>query len=117
MMTHDEKRVLRLGMVIGLRDDAVEAYRRLHAHDEAGVRDLLNAYHLHNFSIFLQRLPDGRLYEFAYAEYTGDDYERDMAALDAEPRNRAWLARCDPMQRPLPGATSWTVMETVYHNP
>ncbi len=117
MTNHAETGVLRIGMVIGLHDEAEDAYRRLHADDEPGVRDLLRAYHLRNFSIFLQRLPDGRLYEFAYAEYTGDDYERDMAALDAEPRNRAWLARCDPMQRPLPGATSWTVMESVYHNP
>ncbi len=108
--------VQRVGMVIGLRDDAVEAYRRLHADDEPGVRDLLRKYHITNFSIFLHRLPDGRLYEFAYYEYDGSDLEGDLAALDAEPRNRAWLARCDPMQVPLPGTASWSVMESVYHN-
>lgn len=117
MTTHDEPEVRRIGMVIGLRDDAVEDYRRLHADEEPGVRDLLSAYHIRNFSIFLQRLPDGRLYEFAYFEYTGVDLERDLAALDAEPRNVAWLARCDPMQVPLPGASSWTRMEPVYYNP
>ena len=109
--------VRRVAMVIGLRDESVEAYRRLHADDEPGVRDLLNTYHVRNFSIFLQRLPDGHLYEFAYFEYVGDDLERDMAALAAEPRNVAWLAQCDPMQRPLPGAESWTTMEPIYHNP
>lgn len=111
------ERVRRVGMVIGLRDEAEAAYRRLHADDEPGVRDLLAAHGIRNFTIFLQRFPDGRLYEFAYFEYRGDDLERDLAALDAEPRNRAWLARCDPMQVPLPGATSWTRMERVYHNP
>jgi L-rhamnose mutarotase len=111
------RRVQRVGMVIGLRDEAAEAYRRLHADDEPGVRDLLGRYHVRNFSIFLQRLPDGRLYEFGYFEYDGDDLARDLAALDAEPRNRAWLDLCDPMQRPLPGAASWTVMETIYHQP
>jgi L-rhamnose mutarotase len=109
--------VQRIGMVIGLREDAEEDYRRLHADDEPGVRDLLAKYHIRNFSIFLQRFPDGRLYEFAYFEYAGGDLERDLAALDAEPRNRAWLARCDPMQRPLSGAASWTVMEAIYFQP
>lgn len=107
----------RIGMVIGLRDEAEGAYRRLHADDEPGVRDLLTKHHIRDFSIFLQRLPDGRLYEFATYVYVGDDLERDLAALDAEPRNRAWLARCDPMQRPLPGADGWTVMERIYHQP
>lgn len=117
MTNHDETPIRRVGMVIGLRDDAAPAYRRLHADDEAGVRDLLTKYHVRNFSIFLHRLPDGRLYEFAYYEYVGTDYESDMAALDAEPRNLAWLARCDPMQLPLPGEASWAAMERVYHNP
>ena len=117
MTSERERRVQRIGMLIGLRDEAEAAYRRLHADDEPGVRDLLTKYHIRNFSIFLHRLPDGRLYEFAYFEYVGSDLERDLAALDAEPRNRAWLARCDPMQRPLPGAASWTVMEAIYFQP
>lgn len=110
-------RVQRVGMVIGLREDRISEYRRLHADDHTGVRDLLRKYHLRNFSIFLHRLTDGRLYEFAYFEYLGDDLEADMAALNAEPRNRAWLAQCDPMQLPLPGEDSWAVMEPIYFNP
>jgi L-rhamnose mutarotase len=109
--------VQRVGMVIGLRDEMIDPYRRLHADDSPGVRDLLQRYHLRNFSIFLHRLPDGRVYEFAYFEYVGDDLEADMAALNAEPRNRAWLAQCDPMQLPLPGEDSWAVMEPIYFNP
>ena len=111
-----EHAIQRVGMVIGLRDEAVEEYRRLHAADEPGVRDLLRKHHITNFSIFLHRLPDGHLYEFAYYEYRGDDLAADLEALDAEPRNRAWLARCDPMQVPLPGEASWSVMESVYFN-
>jgi L-rhamnose mutarotase len=110
------RKIQRVAMVIGLRDEAVDAYRRLHAADEPGVRDLLRKHNITNFSIFLQRLPDGRLYEFAYYEYRGVDLHADLAALDAEPRNVAWLARCDPMQLPLPGAEGWTVMEPIYFN-
>ncbi len=116
MTNHGEPRTTRVGMVIGLRDDALEEYRALHADEESGVRDLLTKYHIHNFSIFLQRLPDGNLYEFAYYEYTGSDLAGDLAALDREPRNRAWLTRCDPMQLPLAGEASWAAMEPLYYN-
>lgn len=104
-------------MVIGLREEHAEAYRALHADDHPGVRELLSEAHLKNFSIFLARLPDGKLYLFGYYEYHGVDYEADMAALNAEPRNSEWLAMTDPMQLPLPGESSWRLMEEVYHNP
>ena len=110
------KPVKRVGMVIGVKPEHIEEYKRLHADDYAGVRDLLTKYHMHNFSIFLQKMPDGKWYEFGYYEYTGDDFEGDMAKLAKEPRNIEWLKVCDAMQIPLPGATSWTVMERAYFN-
>jgi len=105
----------RVGMVIQLRPEKLEEYKRLHADSNPGVRDLLVKYHLRNFSIFLQQI-DGKWYEFGYYEYTGKDFDADMARLDAEPRNKAWLKICDLMQMPLPGAKSWTKMERVYFN-
>ncbi len=108
--------IKRVGMVVGLKPDAIEAYKRLHADNEPGVRDLLSRYNIRNFSIFLQEI-DGKWYEFAYYEYTGDDFEGDMARLAKEPRNIEWLKVCAPMQLPLPGAESWTEMERVYFNP
>lgn len=105
----------RVGMVVGIKPEVIEEYKRLHADGNPGVRDLLTKYHMHNFSIFLQEI-DGKWYEFGYYEYTGDDFEADMAALDKEPRNIEWLKVCDPMQIPLPGAKGWTVMERVYFN-
>jgi L-rhamnose mutarotase len=107
--------VKRVGMVNEIRPGYLDEYRRLHADGHPGVRDLLSKYHLRNFSIFLHRI-DGRWFEFGYCEYDGDDYEGDMARLDAEPRNQEWLAICNPMQKPLPGETGWALMERVYHN-
>ena len=107
----------RFGMVIGIRPERLGEYRALHADSHPGVRDLLNAVHMRNFSIYLQRLPDGNHYLFGYYEYDGTDYEADMARLAAEPRNREWLALCDPMQIPLPGEPTWKRMERVYYNP
>ena len=110
-----QPKVKRVGMVIGIRPEIIEEYKALHADSNPGVRDLLDKYHMHSFSIFLHEI-DGKYYEFGYYEYTGDDYEGDMAKLAAEPRNKEWLSVCDPMQIPLKGYKSWAQMEEVYHN-
>jgi len=112
----DQSGVKRVGMVIKLKPEAIDEYRRLHADSNPGVRDLLNKYHMHNFSIFLHKI-DGEWYEFGYYEYTGDDFEADMAKLAKEPRNIEWLKVCDPMQLPLEGEDGWAEMEQVYYNP
>ena len=105
----------RVGMVIRLKPEYVAEYRKLHADSNPGVLDLLARYHLRNFSIFLHQI-DGNWFEFGYYEYSGDDFEADMAALADEPRNRAWLEICDPMQLPLSGERGWAEMECVYYN-
>ena len=111
----EQKRVKRVGMVIEIRPEKIQEYKALHADSNPGVRDLLNKYNMHNFSIFLHEI-DGKFYEFGYYEYTGDNYEEDMAKLDAEPRTKQWLKICDPMQVPLKGEKSWAIMEQVYYN-
>ena len=108
------RQVKRVGMVIGIKPDQIEAYKRLHA--GPGVRNLLRQAHIHNFSIYLQQLEDGRFYEFACYEYTGANYEADMAWLAAQAANQEWLSICDPMQIPLPGETGWTIMDQIYFN-
>jgi L-rhamnose mutarotase len=111
---HEFKRV---GMVIGIKSDKIGAYEALHATSNPGVRDLLKKYHMHNFSIFIHQLDDGRYYLFGYYEYSGDAYDDDMKKLAAEPRNLQWLSTTDPMQVPLSGEKSWAAMKEVYHNP
>jgi L-rhamnose mutarotase len=109
--------VKRVGMVIGIRPDRISAYESLHAASNPGVRDLLNKYHMHNFSIYIHQLDDGKYYLFGYYEYTGSDYDGDMAKLAREPRNQKWLSTTDPMQIPLERQKSWATMQEVYHNP
>ena len=106
----------RVGMVIGIREEEIDAYRELHADSHPGVRDLLERANMRNFSIHLHKLPDGNHYLFGYYEYTGDDFAGDMKRLAAEKRNQEWLAMTDPMQLPLPGEKGWSVMEEVYYN-
>lgn len=110
------KNIKRVGMVVGIKPEMIPEYTRLHADGYAGVRDLLTKYHMHNFSIYLTEI-EGKWYEFGYYEYTGDDFEADMAELAKEPRNIEWLKVCDPMQIPLEGETGWREMERAYFNP
>jgi L-rhamnose mutarotase len=112
----NHKEVKRIGMVIKIRPEKIDEYKALHAGTNPGVRDLLEKYHMRNFSIFLTRLDDGNYYEFGYYEYWGNDFEKDKALLDAEPRNKEWLKICDPLQVPLQGEKSWREMESVYKN-
>lgn len=111
-----QSHVQRVGMVIGIKSDRITAYEALHANSNKGVRDLLNKYNMHNFSIFIHQLDDGRYYLFGYYEYTGNDYKADMQRLAQESRNKQWLQMTDPMQMPLRGDKSWSVMHEVYHN-
>lgn len=106
----------RTGMVVGIKPEAIEEYKRLHADDNAGVRDLLTKYNMSNFSIYMTEI-EGKWYEFGYWEYTGTDFDGDMAELSKEQRNTDWLKLCDPMQVPLKGESGWREMELVYRNP
>ena len=112
-----QSHVQRVGMVIGIKPDRITAYEALHANSNKGVRDLLNKYNMHNFSIFIHQFDDGRYYLFGYYEYTGNDYKADMQRLAQESRNKQWLQMTDPMQMPLRGEKSWSMMHEVYHNP
>jgi L-rhamnose mutarotase len=111
----DDDGIRRIGMVIGIKEDSIDHYRELH--DGPGVRDLLRAYNILNFNIFLQKMPDGKFYEFSCYEYHGNDYEADLAKLAKEPRNIAWLKQTDATQTPLENHKSWTVMERIFFNP
>ena len=108
---------VRTGMLIGIKPDRIAAYEALHAASNPGVRDLLDKYHMQNFSIYIQKMDENHYLEFAYYEYTGSDAKADAEALAKEPRNIKWLSQTDAMQIPLPGATGWTKMQEIFHNP
>ncbi|MDA0780580.1 MAG: L-rhamnose mutarotase [Bacteroidetes bacterium] len=114
-VAHQE--VKRVGMVVKVKKEYVEEYKKLHADNNPGVRHLLTKYHLRNFSIYMVQLADGEWYEFGYYEYWGNDFESDMAKLDAEPENVKWLELCDPMQDGIfLDQKGWKQMNRVYYN-
>lgn len=110
------KNVKRIGMVIKIKPEKIEEYKALHSDSHQGVRHLLQKYNMRNFSIYMKQLEDGNYYEFAYYEYTGTDYDGDMAKLAKEPENIEWLSKCDAMQIPLFDEKSWLIMDEIFYN-
>ena len=104
---------LRFGSVIAVPAARLADYKYLHAHCWPGVKRMIKECHLENYSIYYK---DGLL--FSYYEYTGDDYEADMAKMAADPETQRWWAVCKPCQRPLPTRKPgewWADMEEVFH--
>ncbi len=108
----------RYGMIVGVRAEKLDEYKRLHAAVWPDVLTMIKRCHLQNYSIFLRQLDDGRHYLFSYFEYTGADFDADMARMAADPATRAWWSVCKPCQQPLASATAdgwWAGMEEVFH--
>ena len=103
----------RYGMVIGIRPEHEAAYRETHRSVPADVLRMIHACNIHNYSIFIR---NSVLY--SYFEYSGSDFEADMAKMAADPATQAWWSRVGPMQLPLedrlPGEW-WAAMEEVFH--
>ncbi len=113
-----QRGVHRYGMVLGLKEEKIAEYKKLHAAVWPGVLKTIKDCNIENYSIYLHRLDDGRHYLFAYFEYTGDDFEADMKKMAADPVTQKWWDLCEPMQVPVknrePGQW-WAQMEEVFH--
>jgi L-rhamnose mutarotase len=103
----------RVASVIRLRPEKEAEYRRIHASVWPGVLETLRRANITNYSIFLR---DGQL--FSYLEYTGDDYEADMAAIAADQTTQSWWALTGPCQEPVGSAAPgewWAPAQEVFH--
>ncbi len=108
----------RYGMVIGLKPEKVEQYKRLHADVWPDVLKQIGQCHIRNYSIYLAETEPGRFYLFSYFEYHGDNFEADMAKMAADPVTQEWWTHCEPCQQPIPTRAEgdwWTVLEEVFH--
>ena len=105
----------RMGMLIGLKPDMIDTYKRLHADVWPYVLAQIAGSNIRNYTIFL-REPENLL--FGYWEYHGSDFEGDMARMAEDPTTREWWTHTDPCQSPLAtGAKGdqWSMMEEVFH--
>ena len=103
----------RYGMVIKVRPEKLEEYKRLHAKVWPAVLRTISECKIRNYSIYHK---DG--YLFSYFEYHGGDFGADMAKMVADPVTQEWWAVCEPCQEPLPTRAPgewWADMEEVFH--
>lgn len=103
----------RYGTVIKVRPEKLEEYKKLHANAWPGVIKMIKRCNIQNYSIYYK---DG--YLFSYMEYTGDDFEKDMAKMKADPITLEWWSLTDPCQLPLETRAKgewWASMEEVFH--
>ena len=112
------EKVQRYGMVIGLKPEKLAYYKELHAAAWPGVVRKIKECHIRNYSIYLKEVERGKFYLFSYFEYTGDDFEADMARMAADPTTQKWWQETDPCQIPLPTRGEkefWSRMDEVFH--
>ena len=111
-------RVERYGMVIGVKPDKIEYYKKLHAAAWPGVLKMIKQCNIRNYSIYLREVEPGKFYLFSYFEYTGKNFEADMAKMAADATTQEWWKECNPCQVPIPTARPgewWSDMEEVFH--
>ena len=108
----------RYGSVIEVKADKMDEYCRLHAEVWPDVLAMIKQCHIQNYSIYLRRLPDGKHYLFSYFEYTGDDFDGDMARMAADETTQRWWEVCKPCHAPFEDRAEgewWAGMEEVFH--
>jgi L-rhamnose mutarotase len=106
--------VQRMGMVLGIRPEAIAEYKRIHAEVWPQVLATISACNIKNYSIFLKE-PENLL--FGYFEYHGSDFAADSARMAADPVTQKWWSVCEPMQQPLETRKPdewWASMEQVF---
>ena len=111
-------RVQRYGTVIMLKPETLAYYKELHAAVWPSVLKKIKECHIRNYSIYLKEIEAGKIYLFAYFEYTGDDYAADMARMAADPETQRWWKETDPCQAPIPlrgDKEWWSRMDEVFH--
>lgn len=108
----------RYGWIIGVREEKIDEYKKLHADVWPDVLDMIKQCNIRNYSIYMRKLPDGKNYLFSYLEYIGEDFDADMAKMAADPTTQKWWEVCKPCQEPLPDRDEgqwWADMEEVFH--
>ena len=96
-----------------LKPEKVEEYAQLHRNAWPEIVKIIESCHLHHYSISLRGTE-----VFTYYEYTGEDYEADMAKMAADPTTQKWWDIVKPLMEPLADRAEgefWSDMGEIYH--
>lgn len=103
----------RFGDVIRVPAEKYAEYVEKHDNIWPSIVEMMRQANIVNFTIFHR---DG--YLFKYYEYVGDDYEADMAKLNAIEEHQKWLDFTAGCQQPVDSAKEgewWAPMEDIFH--
>ncbi len=111
--------VQRHGAVIAIPKESIAEYKELHAATWPGVLKTIDKSNIHNYSIYLGEVTPDQNYLFAYYEYTGKNFDADMARMKNDKTTQQWWKRTDPLQSPLPTRKRgewWAEWQEVFHH-
>jgi L-rhamnose mutarotase len=103
----------RYASMLRMPPENLARYRELHAAVWPAVLARITECNIHNYSIYHR---GGWL--FSYFEYTGEDYDADMALMAADPTTQEWWAVNKPLQEPLEDRAAgewWASMDELFH--
>jgi L-rhamnose mutarotase len=103
----------RFGQIINLKKDSIEEYKQLHTEVWADVTKAIAKSNIKNYSIYLK---DETL--FAYFEYHGTQFEKDMEKMASKPIIEKWWDVCKPCMLPIAKREEgewWANMEEIFH--
>lgn len=105
--------MIRHGQVIRLKPGVFEEYKKYHAEIWPGISSMITRCNIRNYSIYHKDR-----FLFAYFEYTGTDFDGDMAKMAGDPLTQKWWDIMKPMQEPLATRAEgewWAEMEEAFH--
>ncbi|WP_245941871.1 L-rhamnose mutarotase [Helicobacter anseris] len=100
----------RFGQVIKVKKEKLDEYIALHSNVWKGVNDALKKSNIQNYSIYHYKD-----FLFAYFEYVGEDFAKDMEKIAQDPITKEWWKCTDPCQVSLSKTQQWLDIQEVFH--
>lgn len=101
---------VRFGQVGRLKKDKIAEYKALHSAVWPAVLATIKECNLQNYSIYLKGDE-----VFSYFEYTGSDYEADMAKMARDPATIEWWKHTKPCFEGFEKDLFYEDMEEIFH--
>ena len=103
----------RFGQIIRIKPEGADDYIKHHAAVWPGVLSKIKECNISNYSIFIKDL-----IMFAYFEYDGNNFERDMDKMAAHDETQRWWSVVKPLMDPIESRNEgefWANMKEIFH--
>ena len=103
----------RHAMIIGIKPDRIEEYKKYHANPWPEIEDCIADSNIKNFSVFIYKTT-----LFGYFEYYGKDLKTDMKSWADNKKMQEWWKIHIPMLKPMEKGKrddGWIYMDEIFH--